>query len=517
MNYDRIENCAEKVYGYAVNHTYSREEADELSQEILFTAVRELPKLKNENKFEPWLWRIAENVTKSFRRRMGKQRAMYSYDVPENLPYADSFTDDDGIEEVYDSLRTKVAMLSVIYRDIIILHYYDGLSTKEISRRLGIPEGTVTWRLSEARRKLKKECIEMQESALRPVKMKLDIYGRGNFDGKKVPFPNVYIDDALSQNILYNCYEEAHNVEELAKLCGVPAYYVEERIDNLMKREAIASASKGKYRTDFIIWSDKYGIYCEEKAEKALLPVMDQMLEALKNIAETAGRIDFYKAGKGEKDLFYLYSVMAFSHMSQRCCTLPYPPIKEKSDGYEWCYIGNMETGKHKRIRIMMQHGANLKSRGGYSHTVYCPDGFPMRQMMFDECINACEDILTEGNSKDIYAVTLAIQDGYIKRNQDGSFFVMVPAFTREQKAEFDSIAERYLKPLMEDYQAAVEKFLKGYKRLFPKHLTEDADRMCHDMFFSLLDVIFGYGCKTGVIELPSPESYCDVLIQKAD
>ena len=76
MNYDIIENYIEKIYGYAINHTYSREEADELSQEILFTVVRELPKLKDDSKFEPWIWGIARNITKSFRRNMGKQRTM---------------------------------------------------------------------------------------------------------------------------------------------------------------------------------------------------------------------------------------------------------------------------------------------------------------------------------------------------------------------------------------------------------------------------------------------------------
>ena len=91
MDANIIESYVEKIYGYAVNHTYSREEADDLSQEILFTVVRELPKLKDENKFEPWLWGIASNVTKSFRRHMGKQRAMYSYDIPEDIAYEEDF------------------------------------------------------------------------------------------------------------------------------------------------------------------------------------------------------------------------------------------------------------------------------------------------------------------------------------------------------------------------------------------------------------------------------------------
>lgn len=513
MQRDIIESYIEKVYGYAVNRTYSREEADELAQEILFTAVRELPKLRDESKFEPWLWGIANNVTKGFRRNLGKQRTMYSYDTLERLSYEDEYFGDQ--EEIYDSLRTKIAMLSAIYRDIIVLHYYDGLSTKSISEKLKIPEGTVRWRLTEARRKLKKECAEMKETALRPVKMRLDIYGNGNYDGKTIPFPSVYIDDALSQNILHYCYEQSGSVEELAKICGIPAYYIEERIENLLRREAIIEISKGRYQTDFIIWSDKYGIYCEENAEKALMPIMDEMLKALAGIAEKAAKIGFYNAEKSEADLFYLYGVMAFSYASEHYCKLPYPWFKKKYDGNEWCYVGNMETGKHRRTGIGTQHSANLGSRGGCSHTTYnAISGITFRQMMYDNYINVCEDILYDGSTEDIDSVAGAIQDGYIVKKQDGSFFVTVPFFTKEQKAEFDAIADKYLAPLMPEYSEIVSKFISGYKKLFPKHLNDDADRMCQNMFMGLYAVIIECAQRTEAIKMPSPNCYCDVLIQ---
>ncbi|MCH5340860.1 MAG: sigma-70 family RNA polymerase sigma factor [Acetatifactor sp.] len=514
MNIERLESYIEKVYGYAVNNTYSREEADELSQEILFTVIRELPKLKDDSKFEPWLWGVARNVTKSFRRHMGKQRAMYSYDVPENLSYEDQYFDEQ--EELYDFLRTKIAMLSSIYRDIVILYYYDGLSTKQISEKLHISEGTVTWRLFEARKKIKKECDEMNETALRPVKLRLDIYGNGNYNGKTIPFPTVYINDALSQNILYYCYEEACSVEELAKTCGVPAYYVEERVDNLLKRDALIEVTKGKYQTDFVIWSDKYGIYCEENAEKALLPIMDKLLEALGNIARDAARIDFYRAEKCETDLYYLYGVMAFSYASQHYCKLPYPRFKEKYDGNRFCYIGNMETGKHHRpILVGEQHCSNSGSRGGYSHTAYHSiSGITFREMMYDNYINVCEDILRSGSSEDKESLANAIQDGYIVKKQDGSFFVTVPSFTKEQKEEFDRIAEKYLAPLMPMYSEMVNKFIAGYKKLFPQHLNDDADRFCQSMFRGMYSVIIEYGQRTGAVEMPSPNCHCDVMIQ---
>jgi len=512
MNASIIENYVEKVYGYAIGHTYSREEADDLSQEILFTVVRELPKLKDESKFEPWMWGIASNVTKSFRRYMGKQRAMYSFDVPEDI-VCDEETDDDT-EALYDSLRTKIAMLSSIYRDIIILYYYDSLSVKKISETLNIPEGTVTWRLSEARKKLKKEYTKMTETALRPIKMKLDIYGNGNYDGVTIPFPDKYIDDALSQNILYYSYEKPATVEELAKLCGVPAYYIEDRIDNLLKREAVIEVSKGRYQTDFIIWSDKYGAFCEENAEKALLPIMEKLIDAIKEVAKEVAKIDFYKAEKSEADLLYLYGILAFDYLSKHYCTLPFTPFKQKYDGFNWNYIASMETGKHQRIKLGSQMSANLGSRGKYSHTTYFGmNGIAFRKMMPDTYINACEDIIYSGLSEDKNAVANAVKEGYIIKRDNGEFFVTVPSFTAVQKRDFDTVVEKHLAHLMPEYSKIIEDFVSNYKKLFPKHLNDDVDRMCQSVFKGQYVTLVTYAQKQGLFEMPSENCYCDVMI----
>ena len=55
MNPDILSDYVDRVYGYAVSRTYSREEADELAQEILYTAVNSLQNLRDEDRFEPWL------------------------------------------------------------------------------------------------------------------------------------------------------------------------------------------------------------------------------------------------------------------------------------------------------------------------------------------------------------------------------------------------------------------------------------------------------------------------------
>ena len=515
MNPGQLEDYVERIYGYAIRNTYSREEAEELSQEILLTALRSLSGLREDNRFEAWLWGLAANVTRSFRRQMGKQRAMYSYGVPVEVAYEDVSGNDQ--EEEYDFLRKRIAMLSAAYRDIIILHYYDGLSVKQISERLKVPEGTVTWRLSEARKRLRKGCTEMKESALRPVRMNVSIYGSGSYDERKGrPFPNVYVSDSLSQSILYHCYEEARSIEELAELCGIPAYYVEERVENLLRREAVIESPKGKYRTDFIIWQDRHGQYCDEQAERVLAPLMERLMAALKAIAAEAETIDFYRAGKSEADLFYLYGALAFVVAGKKYCRLHYPAIRKSYDGGNWRYMGSMESEKYRRIGMGIQMNMGFGGRTSYSHVVYHGiEGIHFRQMMTDRHIAVCEDILNGKKPEDAEAAAQAIEEGYLVRREDGGLAVTVPAFTCEQKAKFDAAVDRYFGPLMGEYSKGVEDFIAGYRKLFPAHLSEDVDRMCRGVFEGFYENVIECAQHSGAIAMPSPEYICDVLIQR--
>lgn len=145
-----LESYIDRIYGYALKHTFTLDEADELSQEIMLRAISELPRLRDESRFEPWLWGVAKNVRRSFSRYRGRLRSVVSFDeIPEPIDFETDISED----ELSELLIRRILELSAVYRDIIVLHYYDRLSTKEISVRLGVPEGTVSWRLSEARKR----------------------------------------------------------------------------------------------------------------------------------------------------------------------------------------------------------------------------------------------------------------------------------------------------------------------------------------------------------------------------
>lgn len=476
--------------------------------------MREIHRLKDDGKFEPWLWGVARNVTKAFRRSMGKQHAMYSYDTLEYLPYEDEYGNEN--EELYNALRAKISMLSKLYRDIIILYYYDGLSTKQISEKLNIPEGTVTWRLSQARRKLKKECTDMNETALRPKKLIIRINGEGNYNGHAIPFPHVYIEDALSQNILYYCYDSAKTVEDLSKLCGVPAYYIEDSLQNLLYREAIKETVKGKYRTDFIIYSDKVNEY-DKKASAIFKPIVKPVVSALKTLANDAAKLGIYTAEKSKDELIYLYGIMAMEHLSKKYNPVKqtYPPVRY--DGWRWSFIAHLATENESSARgngFGREESSNRDSDGTYMHISYTFGGFKYRRMMYDNEINVCEDILINRKITDTESAAAAIQNGFISRNNNGKLTVMTPAFTKDQYSLFTELVEKAFAPIIESYMHAVAEYVEGYKKLFPAHLEDDVARACHGAFVRLFATeIFRDATDEGLF-LPPENSVCDVLIQ---
>lgn len=512
-----ITSYLDKIYKFSLSKTFSEDEAEDLSQEIILNVIASLPKLRDESRFEPWLWSLALNTARAYRRSRGRQREIFVYDAPPdafNEKIGDFGKDafDGDREELYGLLREKIVMLSKLYREIIILHYYDGLSTKEIAKRLNIPLGTVTWRLSAARDKLKKECNNMEKTALKPVKLHIGIYGSGNYNGKEYPYPSVYISDALSQNILFNCYDSPKTVEELAKLCGVPAYYIEERIENLVERRGVKEVSKGKFQTDFIISDEKQRKFCEENAEKAVLPLMDRITAALDRLYAEAEDIGFYRGGRDGTQLKYILGAMTFDYLKDKYCKIDYPKIPENYDGNRWRYVSN--NNNLYSLFLCFNRSKNADSRGTYQHTVYKFSDFGFRPMMCSEYINVCEDILTTGKTEDKKAAACAVRDGYILRLDSGELSVEIPAFTKEQKEQLDRLTDEIFAPIIPDYSAMVEDFVKEYKKLFPKHLEEDAQRRCHGFFSGFYDVITSYCVKNGIWQAPKKEWICDVLVQ---
>ena len=137
-------------------------EARDATQEALVACWRELPRLREQDRFDAWLQRILVNrcrtAIRSSRRRPVRRLEL----VDEQIPVADGAGGEPSPDQVADddAIRRAFARLRAEPRAILVMHHVDGRPVAEIAAVLGIPEGTAKWRLHDARRALERALAE---------------------------------------------------------------------------------------------------------------------------------------------------------------------------------------------------------------------------------------------------------------------------------------------------------------------------------------------------------------------
>ena len=128
-------------------------DARDAAQETFVAAWRELPKLRDPERIDAWLQRIAVNASRMTLRARGRRRVR---EIPSSqvVALANHAAADHGPEA--DAARLDVALrrLDVDQRAILVLHHLEGRPLAEIAEVLEIPVGTAKSRLFHARRAL---------------------------------------------------------------------------------------------------------------------------------------------------------------------------------------------------------------------------------------------------------------------------------------------------------------------------------------------------------------------------
>nr|WP_268573182.1 sigma-70 family RNA polymerase sigma factor [Peribacillus frigoritolerans] len=128
--------------------------AEDLTQEIFIKCYKALPTYNQQSNIRTWLWRIAINHCKDYR------KSWYFRKVSTAEEEQDWTSTDNVEEEVIQQdedrqLAVVVMELPIQYRELIYLHYFQEMKLKEISEITGVKLGTVKTRMRQAKRRLK--------------------------------------------------------------------------------------------------------------------------------------------------------------------------------------------------------------------------------------------------------------------------------------------------------------------------------------------------------------------------
>lgn len=146
-----VERLYDRVYAYAVKLTGSRTEAEDLAQDICAALPAKLRGFRGEATLTTWLYRITVNAARDrFRRRATHARAAEGWGDHELARRAAEAETAERLDWLTEAMRG----LSVEMRETLAL-VLDGVTHAEAAQVLEVSEGTVSWRVSECRKRLK--------------------------------------------------------------------------------------------------------------------------------------------------------------------------------------------------------------------------------------------------------------------------------------------------------------------------------------------------------------------------
>jgi RNA polymerase sigma-70 factor, ECF subfamily len=151
----------DRVYSYAWYFLRHREDAEDVTQEAFVRFWRHCPATDDPGR-RAWLTRVVHNLCVDADRR---RRVRHTWTRPagegelECKPgAADPLARLEAVQDQqrrHDVVAEALASLSAEVRGLVLLHYWQGLSLRDIARTLGLNESTVKVRVHRARRALK--------------------------------------------------------------------------------------------------------------------------------------------------------------------------------------------------------------------------------------------------------------------------------------------------------------------------------------------------------------------------
>jgi RNA polymerase sigma-70 factor, ECF subfamily len=147
-----------RLYALALHITGSASEADDITQDVFLKAYRALPQFEGRSQFFTWVYRMTVNRSLNVRRDRARRGEDTLEDPRLELAVAVDARSNPGREaelrQTYARLLRALDSLPIDMRTTVILVSMQGMSHGEVAVIQNLSEGTIAWRMHEARRRL---------------------------------------------------------------------------------------------------------------------------------------------------------------------------------------------------------------------------------------------------------------------------------------------------------------------------------------------------------------------------
>ena len=305
-----------KIYGFAMKKTFSYQEAEELSSDIVEEVYLSLLSAEEIFNLDGYVWRISEHVYSKFVSSKKKMEGISidGMDFPDDT---DIFEED--VEPELDLLRREIAFLTQTRRKIVYSFYYENKPISAITKEMGIPEGTVKWHLNKARNDLKEGFImerKIGKLGMKPIEALC--FGHGGNPGRNSG-PEHYLGNKLNLNIVYSVYHTPKTMVEIAEELGVTPVYIEDAVAELEANGFLVEQAGKRYTTYVRFNPETYSLEQKDKLWQKKMEIARLLVKEYVPLirAAIADVTDIY-IPSGNHELFEAAAI--FYAICNKCC-----------------------------------------------------------------------------------------------------------------------------------------------------------------------------------------------------
>jgi RNA polymerase sigma factor (sigma-70 family) len=162
-----------RLYGLIYNMTSNHEDTNDMLQDVFAKAYRAIKGFRGKSSFYTWIHTIAVNMTLNFLKKRGRRFHLSLDDVDASIQNDKEFIEatstsspvrEADLSELQRRLNEAMMKLSDEHRAVVTMFHIQGMPHAEISKILGVSEGTVRSRLFYANRQLQNYLDEFRKN-----------------------------------------------------------------------------------------------------------------------------------------------------------------------------------------------------------------------------------------------------------------------------------------------------------------------------------------------------------------
>lgn len=174
-----------ELLGYVKSKIRSREDAEDILQNVFIKISSNVDKLAEDVKLKSWIFTITRNaIIDYYRGNANRKKVAISEEIHEDLVEQEDIDPTKGLDQC---MNTMIGLLPDEYRDIIVESEINGVKQKDLAEKYGIAYPSMRSRVQRGRERLKQlfyNCCHIETDKLGNV---IETRGRNDCDGPCKP------------------------------------------------------------------------------------------------------------------------------------------------------------------------------------------------------------------------------------------------------------------------------------------------------------------------------------------